>query len=287
MNWIIASFLMFFASVGLYLGLRKSTLLKTHTQLNNLAMFLLPAIFYLLLAWYSKEALRVTQYELLIILLSAFLFSYLGNAFSLKSIELAPNPGYSLVLSKSYVVFTTLAAVIFLNEDISIKSALGIIAIVAFSPLVIISNIAKRNTETNSKWIPLSFGAFFCWGLLALTSKYLLNLGVSIYERLIFSMLIVSALILTEVVKKKISIRNLTKVQISTLIFIGLMGAAFNYYMQLGFQLAPNIGYVNAINAASIAVVTLAATLLFKDEFNFRKLIGVLGISLGLAILVI
>ena len=57
--------------------------------------------------------------------------------------------------------------------------------------------------------------------------------------------------------------------------------------MQVGFDLAPNIGYVNAINAASIAAVTVFSALLFKDELTLKKLVGVLGIIFGLIILVV
>ena len=61
----------------------------------------------------------------------------------------------------------------------------------------------------------------------------------------------------------------------------------FNYFMQLGYTLAPNIGYVNATNAASISLVTIFAILLFKDEFSIKKLVGILGVTAGLLLLLV
>jgi len=57
--------------------------------------------------------------------------------------------------------------------------------------------------------------------------------------------------------------------------------------MQQAFITAPNIGYVNAINAGSITLVTIGSIILYKDELNWRKLAGVLIATAGLALLVI
>lgn len=128
-------------------------------------------------------------------------------------------------------------------------------------------------------------GAFFCWGLLALSSKYLLNLGVPILTRLIYSMLIATILILGEIKFKKVNIFDITKSQLFTLIMIGLFGSSFAYFMQVGFNLAPNVGYVNAANAASISLLTLMSSLFFKDELTIKKLIGIVGVTIGLIFL--
>jgi hypothetical protein len=68
---------------------------------------------------------------------------------------------------------------------------------------------------------------------------------------------------------------------------IGILSAAFNYFMQVGIQLAPNVGYVNAVNASSISAVTIGAVLFFHDDFSKRKFLGVIGVTIGLILLVI
>jgi hypothetical protein len=104
MNWIVASLLMFFSSVALYLFVRKSNALQTPRQLNNLAMFLIPVLVYLVLIVRTPTSFRLQPFEYLLIFVQGVFFSYLGNVFSLKGIEYAPNPGYSLIISKSYLL---------------------------------------------------------------------------------------------------------------------------------------------------------------------------------------
>lgn len=285
MNWIVASLLMFLSSVVLYLFVRKSNTLKTPQQLNNLAMFLIPVIVYLVITIGTPTRFILKPFEYLLIIIQGIFFSYLGNAFSLKSIEYAPNPGYSLIISKSYVVFTAIASIFIFNAPLTVKSVIAIICIIGFSALITIDK-GKNKSESNALWLPYAIGAFLCWGLLALSSKYLLNLGVPILTRLIFSMIVVTTLILGEIKIKKVNI-NLSKSQLLILLMIGIFGASFNYFMQVSFNLSPNVGFVNATNAASISLLTLMSSFLFKDELSVKKMIGIVGVTIGLICLFI
>ncbi len=284
MNWIIASILMFLSSVGMYLCVRKSNLLKTPQQLNNLAMFLVPVVVYVALSINTNTRFALKPSEYLLILIQGIFFSYLGNVFSLKGIDYAPNPGYSLIISKSYVVFTAVASVFIFNAPLTVKSVIAIIVIIAFSALIMIGK-SKNIMKPNKLWLPYTIGAFFCWGLLALSSKYLLNAGVPIFTRLIYTMMIVTVIILGEIKVKKIQVFTLTKMQVLVLLIIGVFSTSFNYYMQVGFNVAPNVGYVNAVNAASISLLTLMAAFLFKDDLSVKKMIGIAGVTIGLCVL--
>jgi drug/metabolite transporter (DMT)-like permease len=288
MNWITAGFLMFFCSVVQYLLVRRAVLLKTPSQFTNLAMFLVPLGVYGLWAYATGVSLSVSPYQFLILAVLAFFFSYLGNVFSLKSIEYAPNPGYSLVLSKSYVVFTTLAAIPLFGSSLTPKAAAAILLIVACSALISIDR--KKDVQPSHvrpSWLPLAFGAFFCWGMLSITSKYLLTIGVNVFARLIYSMAMVNLLIAGEMVMKKVRVKMLTAPQSVNLLIIGIMSAGFNYGMQQGFVTAPNIGYINAMNASSIGLVVVGSAIFFRDDLSLRKLIGVAGVIAGLILLVL
>ncbi len=284
MTWIIASLLMFVSSVALYLFVRKSNSLNTPQQLNNLAMFMIPALVYAVLAIQNPSNFALRPFEYALIIFQGIFFSYLGNVFSLKGIEYSPNPGYSLIISKSYVVFTAVASIFIFSAPLSLQSAFAIGLIILFSALIMIDK-DKNKTSSNKMWLPYTMGAFFCWGFLALSSKYLLNVGVQILPRLILTMLVVTVLIFIEIKYKKIKIFHISKPQIMTLLFIGLFGASFNYFMQLAFNLAPNVGYVNAANAASISLLTLVSAFIFKDELTVRKMIGIFGVTGGLLLL--
>lgn len=284
MNWVIASLLMFISSVVLYLGVRWSNQLKTPRELNNLSMFLVPVILYLIMDidQFTSHPLPLNLY--LFIIFQAFFFSYLGNLFSLKGIELSPNPGYSLIISKSYVVFTSIASIFLFASPLPLKSVIAILMIIGFSALIIIDK-SKSKKQDGITWLPYTFGAFFCWGFLALSSKYLLDQGVPVLLRLSLSMGIVSLLILSEVYFKKISIKQLKSNQLKALLLVGVSGASFNYFMQVAFSSTPNVGYVNAVNAASISLLTLASAYIFKDELSLKKLIGIIGVTTGLLLL--
>lgn len=275
---------MFLSSVALYLFVRKSNLLKTPQQLNNLAMFLIPVVVYLFLTISTDTRFTLKPFEYFLILIQGIFFSYLGNVFSLKGIEYSPNPGYSLIISKSYVVFTAVVSIFIFSAPLSIKSAIAIVLIIAFSALIMIDK-NKNKSKSNKLWLPYTIGAFFCWGMLALSSKYLLNVGVPILTRLIYSMIIVTVLIFGEMRIKKVSLLNISKSQLLTLIMIGVFATSFNYFMQVGFNLAPNVGYVNAANAASISLLTLMSAFLFKDDLSLRKMVGIAGVTIGLFVL--
>ena len=283
MNWIISSILMYISSVALYLFIRKSSKLGNPSQHNNLAMFLVPLIVFLFVGVTTKQNLALSITHLMIITAASVMFSYLGSVFSLISIEYAPNPGYSLVISKSYVVFTTLVAVLLFQSELTLRKTIAISVIVAFSGLIMLSQKAL-NIKRNKLWLPLAFGAFFCWGLLSLTSKYLFNHGVSVYAFLTYAYVIVSVCIVFEMLKKKMDFGIIRKDPVNFFL-IGLFSAGFNLFLFQAIKTAPNPGYVNAINASSISAVTILAIILFKDEFSKRKFIGILGVTFGLLLL--
>lgn len=283
MNWMLSSAVMFASSVVLYLFVRKSSLLKNPSQYNNLAMFLIPLFLFVTMGIITHQNFFLSPSQLGTVVFAAVFFSYLGNVFSLRSIEYAPNPGYSLVISKSYVVFTTLVSLLFFQAEITPRKAIAILLIVLFSGLIMLSQ-KVLNKPVNKLWLPLSFGAFFCWGFLSLTSKYLFNQGMNIFVFLSYVYLIVSASILLEMFKKKTSFQSIRK-NPGIFMLIGIFSTGFNFFQFQAIQTAPNVGYVNAINASSISAVTILAILLFKDEFSIRKLIGVLGVTVGLLLL--
>lgn len=275
---------MFLFSVSLYLFIRQSNTYKTPQQFNNLAMFAIPVAFYIIMAINSYTDFTVTTFEFIFIIVQGVFFSYLGNMLSLKGIEYAPNPGYSLIIAKSYVVFTAIASIFVFNAPLTYKSVLAIVLIIGFSAILAVDK-KKDKASSNKLWLPYTIGAFFCFGLLALSTKYLLNIGVPILVRLIYSMLVVTALTVSEMKIKKVKFTTISKPQLLSLLMIGLSATGFNYFMQVAFNLAPNVGYVNATNAGSISLLTVLSALFFKDELTVSKMIGVIGVTLGLVLL--
>jgi drug/metabolite transporter (DMT)-like permease len=286
MNWQSFSLVMFTASVALYLTVRKSALAKVPTHLTNLAMFAIPLAVYTLIGATSLQHYSVSGTNWIILTLAAVVCAFGGNVASLRAIDLAPNPGYSLVLSKSYVLFTTLVAVAFLGAELTARKLMAILAIVAFSALIMVSTPTTKRA-TNNRWIVLSLGAFFAWGFLSLAAKYLLSHGVGDIPFLIYLYAIVTICIGVTSRIRPASFRGLTAQSWLLLTGTGISATLFGIGQFEAIGLAPNIGYVNAINAASIALVTVLAVVLFKDELSKRKAIGIVGVTAGLCLLLL
>lgn len=286
MGWIAYSLMMFFSSVALYLTVRKSSLLKTPTYLTNLAMFAIPLVAYIVIGVVNSSNLGITIWQGVVLLVAATVFAYGGNKASLYAIDVAPNPGYSLVLSKSYVLFTTLVAVTLLGAEITLQKVLAILIIVGFSALIMINPKGAKKVKSE-KWIALSFGAFFAWGMLSLSSKYLFNHGVDTIAFLIYLYALVTLCIVFMDRVRISKIKEVSNTAKILLLGIGVFSTLFNLGQFEAIKLAPNVGYVNAINAASISMVTVFAVILFKDELTLKKAVGVLGVTVGLILLLI
>lgn len=161
---------MFVSSIVLYLLVRKSSLSHIPSSINNLAMFLVPVMVYAAMLVSQRQRIVLTSQQFFLLVFAALILSYLGNVFSLKSIEYAPNPGYSLVISKSYVVLTTLLAVVFFGAHISIEKALAIVLIVGFSALIMTTGTAMKKSN-NLSWFPYAVGSFFLLGISVVNRK--------------------------------------------------------------------------------------------------------------------
>lgn len=286
MDWIAYSFMMFASSVALYLTVRKSSLIKTPSYLTNLAMFAIPLIAYIDIGIINGSSLALTWWQILILVITAVVFAYGGNKASLHAIDVAPNPGYSLVLSKSYVLFTTIVAVTLLGAELNLQKGIAILLIVAFSALVMVT---KKNAKKvkSEKWVLLSFAAFFAWGMLSLSSKYLFNQGVDTIAFLIYLYAIVTIYIIAIDKVRVNKVKEVSNQAKFLLLGTGIFSTLFNLGQFEAIKLAPNVGYVNAINAGSIAVVTIFAVLLFKDELTIKKALGIFGVTAGLVLLLV
>lgn len=284
MNWILACLLMFVASALLYTYIRFAQKRGLSTVHTSIAMFVVPTPLYLVYALVMGSSLSVTLPQLAVLALSSLFLSWLGNWFSLKSIEGSPNPGYSLIISKSYVVFTSLASVYLFSSPLSLQQSIGIGVIILFSALIILSEKRQEKQVASMRWVWLAFGAFFCWGGLALVSKYLLSEGVSVAARLLYMHVFVTLILYLEMYWRKLPLL-LSRPELKIMLPIGVGGFCFNLFMQLGFQFAPNPGFVNAANAASISLVAILAALFFKDELNGKKLFGIIGVTVGMLFL--
>lgn len=283
-DWVISSLILIISSIGLYLFIRKAKNLNISIDIQNLAMFMPPAIIMGIYNLLLGKSFNIELFPLIIIIFSSFVFSFLGNKASLKALIYAPNPGYSLIISKSYVLLTTIIAVFLFNSTLTTKSVISILLIILFSSLIVIDKNNKK--DSNKIWIPLTLFSFFAWGFLSLTLKYLTSLGLDSTIILFYLMSFVSIFItLDTIIKHKALLINRNIILMFFL--IGISSTIFNLSNLIGISQAPNPGYINAANAGSIALVTVFSSIIFKDELKLRKIIGVLGVVISLLFLFI
>ncbi len=284
MNWVTISTVVFFSSVVTYLLVRKGQLKNIPNIFINLAMFLIPTIILFFVNLFFKYSFSLSLHSYLIIFFTSIFFSYLGSVFSLISIKQAPNPGYSLIISKSYVVMTSILAVFLFNSPLTTTNIIAIILIVGFSALIIVNKTNSKTKLYKSSWIFYTFATFFCWGFLALMSKYILNQGIQVTVYLFYGLLFASLAFIVQALIRKEKY-TFARSDWPLLLIIGIFSGIFFLALQLGYVYAPNPGYINAVNASSISVLTLASAYVFKDELSLKKIIGVFGVLIGLLVL--
>jgi drug/metabolite transporter (DMT)-like permease len=283
MNWIVADLLMFVCSVAVYVAVRKAALDKLPSQFNNLAMFAVPLAVFLMASAITRPSFALTLDQALLLVGTAIVLSYYGNAMSMRSIELAPNAGYSLVLSKSYVVLTSVLAVPLFGAQLTVPAIVAIGLIVGSSALIMI-NPRSAHKAKSSTWVMLALGSFLCWAFLSLMAKHLIGEGVPTLVFLTYMFAIVVVCILIEMKRRTINM-DIIKQRWWPFLLIGIAAAGFNFFNFYAISIAPNVGYVNATNAASIGAVTILSVMLFKDELTKQKMIGVAGVIAGLLLL--
>jgi drug/metabolite transporter (DMT)-like permease len=282
-NWIVADLLMFTCSVAVYLAVRRAALNKLPPQFNNLAMFAIPLVIFVIGDILTKQRLHITLPQALQIIGAGVILSYLGNAMSMVSIDMAPNAGYSLVISKSYVVLTSILAVPLFHAKLTFEAVIAIALIVASSALIMV-NPKVAHKAKSAAWVPLAIGSFICWAFLSLMAKHLTSEGISTVVFLTYLFIVANACILIEMRVKHMEF-GIVKKKFWPFALIGVAATGFNFFNFYAIHIAPNVGYVNATNTASIGAVTVLSVVLFKDELTRQKLAGVVGVIGGLLLL--
>lgn len=283
MSWIAADLFMFVCSIGLYLAIRKASLDRLPPQFNNLAMYAIPMLVFVGAAIVTKQRLEVSPYQALQLLAAGILLSYVGNYMSLVSIQRAPNAGYSLIITKSYVVLTSILAVILFGSPLTIHSSIAIALIVIAAALVMINPKASHRVN-GSSWAALAIGSFFCFGFLSLLAKHLISGGMPTIIFLSYLFTITMICIFVEMTYKHVRFKLVSR-HIWPFLLIGIVNVGFQFFNFYAVSIAPNVGFVNATNTASIGVVAGLSVILFKDEITVQKLFGIAGISVGLLML--
>lgn len=282
MNWLVASLIMFVSSIVFYLSVKKLQVLGVDKRVYTLANNLVPVFLFAILAYRQGVSLWLTLGIILTIFLMRVGFNYLGTLAGYKGMELAPNAGYSLVIQKSYGVFTLFASVLLFGSELPIGKVLLSLFIIACAVYVGTEG-EKKKKRSGGKWFGYSLLAMFSFGAISLSSKYFAIIGVEALAQLFWTILLTLAVTSADMrrLRGKIDLR-LSKESYLYMLVLGVSVSVFYYFKLMAEITAPNIGYVGAINAASNAFYTVIVAKLFKDALNWKTMLAVLGITGGL-----
>lgn len=120
MNWIILSTIMFFSSIVYYLSIKKAQILGIDSKIYMVVNFFIPTLFYLFLAYKQGISLFVPPMILLGIIITRGIINYYGSIAGFMGMKEAPNSGYSVIIQKSYSVFTSISAVFLFHSELSL-----------------------------------------------------------------------------------------------------------------------------------------------------------------------
>ncbi len=291
MNWMLASFIMLLGSLLMYMAVRSAKANNISVSNQFLGQFIISGIFNLILIIVFQVNMLIPLWQIGLIVLNSIIITYLSNKASLKAIEAAPNPGLSLVIQKSYVVFTAIFSAIFLAKELTPLKMLAIGFIVLFGILIVKDDSKKDAEKTNKKWLFYSFITFFGFGILSLIESYFVKeLGINTLVLIMYARLVLLPIeffrnrkvIFSTDYKKFLTLKNT-----SILFLIGAGQFMFNFFMKEGYKTAPNPGYVSAVNTGSIGLITLLAFIFYKDKLSKGKVLGIAGILASLVLLYI
>jgi len=209
---------------------------------------------------------------------------YVGNAASIRGFNRAPNPGYSAAVIKSYVIITLAASVVFFGGELVWHKFFGVALILTGQSIIVMDK--KPLAGGKDHWAKYSFIALFSYAALAIAVKYATLSGINQLVFLFWAIAASLPFFAAEAWFKKIAVSKYKK-QTGALLLMGIASGFGNIFMWDAFIRAPNMGYVNAINIASVAIISLLAVKLFGDELTRKKALGIAGVILGLLLIVL
>ena len=278
---------MFFSSIIYYLIIKKAQVEKIESKLYMVANFSVPTLLYFFISKFNHVSLLINIKYLFAIFLIVLFLNYLGSTISYLGMIEAPNAGYSVVIQKSYAIYTSIAAIFLFHSPLPLNKFIAIIVIIFFTGLLTITRGVKINFQ-NYRWVVYSFTAFFCFGTLRLANKLVVSAGVPTLTLLFWSMLFTTVISIFDLLMNKKTIKSTINLKNILILFgIGLSVSGFYYFLQVADVISPNIGYSAAINAASNAFYTLIVAFIFKDHLSWKKFFAILGVTVGIIFLIL
>lgn len=286
-SWIFILIILIISSTGLYLCIRHFKEFNISNRMQSLVMFLPTALLSWIIAYINWIHLLLDQHIIILMLPIAIVFSWFSNRMSLLSLEKASNPWYSLIISKSYVILTTILAVPLFKAQLHFVQIFAICVIIFFSLVLILSQSKNKSWDWNIyEWLMPAIYCFFWRSWLALSGNWLVHQWIHPLVINFRLFLFVSCMIISEWIIKWHKV-YLPRSLFPSALWIVFFAVIYNRATQTWYKLSPNPWFVNAANASSIALLALLSALLFNDKLSIKGIIWIVWIILGISVLFI
>lgn len=285
-QWVIYSLIAFTTTLLATLFTRKLHLIHVSFKLQVSVQFIIPFLFFLIWGFSEPALIKINFFHLFLIFIHAIIFVQIGTILSVKSITLAKNPGYASAISRINVFIVTLASIFLFHSYLSLMTLIAILMVMIFSSLIL--DYSSRDIkDKNNLWFWYALGGGILTSGYALGSKYFISENIPLLTRMFYSFLAMSLVASFDLYinRERLKIKEINKEKILFLLGLGLVTFLFNIFAQRAFELAPNPGFVNVFIATSLVPVTILSVYFFKDEFNLRKILGIVGVLIGLILL--
>ena len=203
----------------------------------------------------------------------------LSNLLLLYSFKQGPNPGLSLALSDTKVLWMTLIGFFFLGSALSFGTLSGVLAVLLGVWLMYVgSRVIGFGWGLLALFASLAATAY--WVFIKLSQAALLDLDILAVLILVFLPQIIVIYIFR---RNKLQFPEIFKQPTFLILAVtGLVGALSNFVSIKAVLAAPNPGYPLAVSAASIIVTLAASWVFFGDRPNRRQALAALIIFLAI-----
>lgn len=249
---------------------------------NNVAMFIFNYIVCVVLSCLFMNDFTLTKdkYPITIILGVVSGVLYLVNLVLMETNISRNGVVLTATFNKLGVIIPTFMAMILFKEEPKLQQILGIIIVII--SIVIINKRKKKDEIAKSELLLLIL--LISSGLTDATSNIFDKLGNNelkdYFLLFIFASALICALILWKIKKQSIS-----KWDIIIGVLVGVPNYLSSRFVLLALRSLPAIVVFPVYSVSTLAIITIAGILIFKERLSKNKITGILLIALALILL--
>jgi uncharacterized membrane protein len=287
MEWVKYSILAAFSQSFNMIGIKYASKEYNMTDFNILT-FISATLFYIMYMFMNKEVFTFNYNSGISGIAAALAYLTISIA-----IEKASNPGLPTAVYRIQMILTALFAFFFMKYSLSFYKII-LFPLLIYGTYLIAKQPKPENstqlTQGNQQWVKYALIAAVFSSILDITTARSLKYINPISHGLILSVTCVVTLLLVFLVQKynifQIEEYQDKQQQTKFHYLIPIVCGAFYFllflFLSLGIKYAPNPGYVKAIIAFSIVIVTVISSLIFENsQISSQAWAGIILVTLA------